>query len=89
MGEEGWSWGGVGREFSAAQTSCSWISRARSMSVPRKTFVKPFMEVMTAGGTDWERVWLTIYGFVLVLGKERGGGSVTRRTTAGLSFTRR
>lgn len=54
-------YGGVGSERSAASTSCSWISRARSISVPRKTLAKPLMEVTTAGGTDWERVWLTIW----------------------------
>ena len=52
---------GVGRGLDWAMwADWDWISRARSMRVPMKTFVKPFIVVITDGGTDWERVWLTI-----------------------------
>lgn len=51
--------GGDGRLFSAlANWLCTF--RASSIKVPMKTLVKPFMVVITEGGTDCDKVWLVI-----------------------------
>ena len=47
--------GGDGRLFSAL-ADWLWTFRASSINVPMKTLVKPFIVVITDGGTDWDNV---------------------------------